>query len=179
MVCRLAASVGLGAVEGEGQQLIVPGGVYDLEAKMSGEGLVREPRPLFYRSQHTHAGPALGQRVGNAVFHQCAAVAAVSLVPQDPQTVYVEVFVPDHRYPGGFQGGILNEHGGPLVQFSEHVALRQALREPLPLGLHPRVALVAANDAAEVFVGQIFRRQVEEIPAHDVCLLTGEWMEHL
>lgn len=119
------------------------------------------------------------QRIGNAVLHQCAAVALVSLVPQDPQAVEIEVFVPDHRYPSGFQGGILNEHGGPLVRFSEHMALRQALREPLPLGLHPRVALVAANDAAKVFVGQIFRRQVKEIPAHDVCLLTGEWMEHL
>lgn len=49
---------GLGAVEGEGQQLVVPGGVYGLKAKVSGEGLVREPRPLFgCSSMHTPDRP--------------------------------------------------------------------------------------------------------------------------
>lgn len=85
----------------------------------------------------------------------------------DPQAVQVVVIFADYRDPGRLQGGVLDEDGGLcLVQLAKDVPLLQPLCEPLPLCLHPRVDHLAANDAAQVLVGEVFLRQVDKTPFH-------------
>ena len=155
---------GDGAVKGQGQQFIaVRCGVRGLKAKRPGEGLVGEPGLLLFRPQHTDAGPALGAGIRQAVLHQGPPVSpAPVLPPQDPEAVDIEVVVPQDRHPGGLQGRVFDEHGGLCVQFAKDVPLPEPLAEPLPLGLHAPVGLFAADDAAQMFLSQIFLRQIDK-----------------
>ena len=158
---------GEGAVQGESQQLITGlRGIGHDKAEPPGEGLVREPRLLLLRPQHAHAGFSLCPGVGQAGLQQRPAVSLPLVGAGDPQAVDVEVVVPHHRHPGRLQGGILDEDRALLVQLAEHVPLPEPLRQPPPLFLHPRVGLFAADDAAQVLVRQILRRQVDKVGGH-------------
>ena len=55
----------------------------------------------------------------------------------------------------------------PLASsFAEHMALMEPLSKPGPLGLHARVGLLAAYDAAQMLPIQIFFCQIEKLILH-------------
>ena len=155
------------AAKGQRQQLIAAvRGVHRLKAVGPGEALVGEPGLLLGRAQHADPGLPLRPGVRQAGLHQGAAVALALKAAGDPQAVQVEVVVPLHGDPGGFQRSILDEHRRLDVQLPEHVALPEPLRQPPALGLHPRMGLPAADDAAQVLQREIFLRQVDELGLH-------------
>ena len=52
------------------------------------------------------------------------------------------------------------------IQLAEHVSFSEALFEPRALGLNAGVSLLRADDAAQVFVFNIFRSKVDKLSVH-------------
>jgi len=149
-----------GAVDASG------GGVHHLKAVFFRKALVGEPGLLLLGAQHADARLPLRSGVRQAVLHQ-RPPAALSLVrPRCPQAVQVQVVVPRHGDPGGLQRGILHKYRPLLVQLSEDMPLLQPPGKPAALGLHPRMGLPAADDAAQVLPVQVFRRQIDKLFFH-------------
>jgi len=54
------------------------------------------------------------------------------------------------------------------------VPLRQAVHQPSAFSLHAGVGLFAADDAAQVLIGDVFRRQIDESRFHTDALFPPE-----
>ena len=86
------------------------------------------------------------------------------------ELVDVQKVAARNRDPRGFQRGVLDKDGRLGVQLAKDVPFPQALGEPLPLCLHAGVRLFAADDAAQVLLGQIFGGQVDKLLVHTLLL---------
>ena len=83
-----------------------------------------------------------------------------------PKAVYIIEVVADDRHPCRLQWGILDERTALDIQLAEHVPFAEALFEPRALGLNAGVSLLRADDAAQVFVFNIFRSKVDKLSVH-------------
>ena len=156
-----------GAVERQSEQLVaVVGGVHRLEAELLRERLVGQPRLLLFRAQHAHARLALFARVGKAVLHERAPIALPLGSAIRPEAVHVQVVVAHDGNPCRLERGVLDEHRVLHLQLAEHVALAQAVGEPRTFRLDAWMGLFDADNAGEMLVGQVLRREVDEFGLH-------------
>ena len=124
--------------------------------------LIGQPCLLLGRPQHTHAGSSLGPRVRQTGFQQCLAVTLAPVLPLRPQAINIEVIFPQNGHPRPFQRRIFHEHRRPAFQLSEDVPFLQPFRQPLPLGFHAGMSFFHADNAAQRFIRQIFRGQINK-----------------
>ena len=148
---------------GQQQGVAIARFIHRLKAVLPGEGLVGEPGLLFFRPQHADAGFSPVPGVRQAVLHQRPAVPLALVCTGHPEAVEVQIVVPLYRDPGGLQRGVLDKDLFLDIQFPEDVPLRQAVHQPSAFSLHAGVGLFAADDTAQMFLRQIFRRQIDKL----------------
>ena len=108
------------------------------------------------------------------MLHQRPAVPLALVCTGHPEAVEVQIVVPLYRDPGGLQRGVLDKDLFLDIQFPEDVPLRQAVHQPSAFSLHAGVGLFAADDAAQVLIGDVFRRQIDESRFHTDALFPPE-----
>ena len=73
------------------------------------------------------------------------------------EAIDIKIVFADHRHPCCLQRRIFNKDSGFGVQFSKNVAFLQPFGNLFSFCFHARMGLLAADDAAQVFLVDILR----------------------
>ena len=122
--------------------------------------LIRKPRFLLLRAEHTDSRLTFGFCVGYAVFHKLFSVPVRLLIAVYPKAVDIQKVLALYRNPRFFKRRVFDKNRRLFVKLSENMTFFQPLCEPCSLCLDSRMRLFCAYYAAKVLIGKIFGRQI-------------------
>ena len=164
---RIVRELRSGSVERKRQQLVaVVGRIDDLEAELPGKRLVRKPRFLLFRTEHADARFSMRPRIGQTMFHQRLCIALAFVRTRNPQTIDIIIVVANHGHPCRFERRVFDKDHALRIQLPEDVPLAEPVGKPPPLRLYARMGLLRADNAAQMLVGKVFGRQIDEFSIH-------------
>ena len=164
---RIVRVLRSGSVERKRQQLVaVVGRIDDLEAELPGKRLVRKPRFLLFRTEHADARFSMRPRIGQTMFHQRLCIALAFVRTRNPQTIDIIIVVANHGHPCRFERRVFDKDHALRIQLPEDVPLAEPVGKPPPLRLYARMGLFRADNAAQMLVGKVLGRQIDEFSIH-------------